>query len=226
MLIKKSLALLVMVFLLAACAGVLYQNEAHYAYEEGLALFNQGKYTEAIPHFQRAIELDPEYSSPYLYLGRSYLNLSRWADAIQPLRTAFRLSPTEFKGEVVSLLLDALIGGALVEFKAGNFDGSIDYLREALGLNPESQKAQDELIASLIALGGQLFSEGRFSDAIPAFSEAIELSPDNLDAYIGLAKAFLKNGNYMKALETVKGAANIHPEGSDAQNLLRELLNQ
>jgi tetratricopeptide (TPR) repeat protein len=226
MLIKKLLALLVMVFLIASCAGIPYQNEAHYAYEEGLALFNQGKYTEAIPHFQRAIELDPEYSSPYLYLGRSYLILSRWTDAIQPLRTAFRLSPTEFKGEAVSLLLDALIGGALAEFKAGNFEGSIGYLREALSLNPESQKAQDELSASLIAFGGQLFSEGRFSDAIPAFSEAIELSPDNLDAYIGLAKAFLKNGNYMKALETVKGAANINPESSDAQNLLRGLLNQ
>lgn len=224
MLIRKSLALLVIVLCITSCAGIPYQDEAQYAYEEGLALFNQGKYTEAIPHFQRAIERDPEYSSPYLYLGRSYLNLSQWTDAIHPLRTAFRLSPEEFKGEIVSLLLDALIGGAITEFKKGNFKGSAGYVREALSLDPDSQRAQDELIASLIALGSQFLSDGNISDAIPAFSEAIELSPDNFEAYIGLAKAFLKNGNYLMAVETANKAVNIDPENRDAQDHIKELL--
>ncbi len=224
MLIKKSLAVLAIVCTLISCAGLFYDHNAQNAYEEGLALFNQGKYNEALPHFQRAIELDPDYSAPYFYLGRSYLNLSRWTDAIHPLRTAFRLSPQEFKGEVVSLLLDALIGGALTEFKKGNFKGSAGYLREALSLDSESQRAQDELIATLIALGSQLLSDGNISDAIPAFSEAIELSPDNYEAYIGLVKAFLKNGNYLKAVEAANKAVHIDPGNREAQDLMEELL--
>lgn len=221
---KNSFALMAVVFTLISCAGVLYDRDAHTAHEKGLALFNQGKYAEALPHFQKAINLDPDYSSPYLYLGRSYLNLSRWTDAIHPLRTAYRLSPQEFKGEVVSLLLDALIGGAMTEFKKGNFKESARYLRETLILDPESERAQNELIGTLIALGSQLLSDGNISDAIHAFAEAIELSPDNFEAYVGLAKAFLKKGNYLKALETANKAITIDPGNREAQDLIKELL--
>ncbi len=45
------------------------------AYSEGERLFNSGKTTEAIPLFQRAIELDPKFAVAYADLSSAYYNL-------------------------------------------------------------------------------------------------------------------------------------------------------
>jgi tetratricopeptide (TPR) repeat protein len=80
---------------LTGCAGQLADTDTQSAYDAGLALFNQGNYGEALPEFKQAVELDPEFGSAYLYLGRTYLNLGKWRDAIPPLRTAHRMEPQE-----------------------------------------------------------------------------------------------------------------------------------
>ncbi len=197
--------------------------DAKQAFEKGVALFNTGKYSEAVPHFQKATELEPEYTQAYLYLGRSYLNLSKWIDAIPPLRTAYSLSPVETKKEVINILLDALIGGALAEFKKGNFSGSLNYLKEALDVDPGSLAAKNELPKTIIAYGGQLLSEGNAAEAISQFTEAVNLAPENLDGYLGLAKALLSNGNFFDAMKVVSDAMQIAPAESDRQ-LFKELL--
>jgi tetratricopeptide (TPR) repeat protein len=222
---KKTLVIIsASILLFTSCAGIPFLSSAHQAFENGLSLFNQGKYVEAIPYFQKATELDPDYSEAYFYLGRSFLSLGRYIEAIQPLRTAFRLSPDSFKKEITNVLLDALIGAALSEFKKSNFQNSIDYLRQALTLDPRSNRAQDELVTALIAFGSQLLIEGKTSEAVSAFSEAIEISPRNAEAYVGLARAFFKDGDYFKALGAVKDAVRLDPRSSDAQRLLKELI--
>jgi tetratricopeptide (TPR) repeat protein len=194
---------------------LLIGSNAKQSFDKGLALFNQGKFEDALPHFQKATELEPEYAEAYLYLGRSYLNLSKWIEAIHPLRTAYTLSPVETKKEVVNILLDALIGGALAEFKKGNFKESISYLNEALDLDPESTEARNELINSLIGYGSELLSEGDASEAVSQFSEAIKIAPDNLQAYLGLAKSLFRSGKFLDAMNTVKDALEMAPTAED-----------
>ena len=82
-----------------ACAGLDQRSSAEQAFEAGLALFNRGQYDKAVPQFITATERDPEFGRAYLYLGRSYLNLRRWGDAIAPIRSALRLSPKETQKE-------------------------------------------------------------------------------------------------------------------------------
>lgn len=190
-------------FILCSCAGLLINRDARIAFDQGRALFNQGRYEEAVPHFQKASESEPGYTEAFIYLGRSYLNLGKWSAAIPPLRTAYRLSPEETRKEAVNFLLDALIGGALSEFKNENYSASIHYLKEALGADPESGTAKNELVKSIIALGKKLLSEGKAGDAVSTFQEAVEIAPGNLDAYLGLATAFLHNGDYAGAMDVV-----------------------
>jgi tetratricopeptide (TPR) repeat protein len=83
------------------------------SFDQGVALFNQGHFQEAIPHFQRATAENPKFAQAYLYLGRSHLSMRHWREAIQPLRTAHRLSPEETKHEAFNLLIDALLGAAV-----------------------------------------------------------------------------------------------------------------
>ncbi|MBI5663604.1 MAG: tetratricopeptide repeat protein [Nitrospirae bacterium] len=203
---KNIFFIVPLIIVLYSCAGALISRDARIEFEQGLALFDQGRYEEAVPRFQKASVLGPRYTEAYVYLGRSYLNLGKWAEAIAPLRTAYRLAPEETRKEAVNFLLDALIGGALSEFKKENYTSSTSYLKEALGVDPLSDTARNELVKSLIALGGKLVSEGRSSEAVTAFSEAVEIAPKNLDAYLGLARAFLKTGDYASAMHIVNDA--------------------
>lgn len=222
----KKIWVLISMFVLYSCAGLLIGSDARQEFEKGLALFNAGNYEQAAPHFVKATELEPEFGRAYLYLGRSYLNLRRWLDAIPPLRTAYRLSPTETKKEALDILLDALLAAATDAFKRGNFQGAITHLREGLALSPQSESLQHQLVDSLIGFGGQLLSQGKFSEAISAYTEVIDLSPNQFDAYLGLAKAFFKQGNLMQALQAAQKAARINPSSGEAQSLFFDLLKQ
>ncbi len=74
--------------------------------------------------------------------------------------------------------------------------------------------------------GGKLLSEGNTAEAIGAFSEAVQLSPHNLYAYLGLARAFFESGNFAQALQITKDAMKIDPTNKDFQFLLRGLMKQ
>ncbi len=115
---KKSIASLIFtltVALTSSCALIGQGN-----FDQGLALFNQGRFAAAIPYFEEATHDNPNSAQAYLYLGRAHLSQSNWRAAIQPLRTAFRLAPTEAQQEIVNLIIDAGFAAALNEFSLGD----------------------------------------------------------------------------------------------------------
>lgn len=93
----------------ALTAGV---SEAQSEFNEGLGFFNQGRYEEAVAPFRKAGELDPSFGRTYLYLGRSYVYLKRWPEAISALRTAYKLLPDETKSAAFDILIDALFAAS------------------------------------------------------------------------------------------------------------------
>ncbi len=208
---------------LTSCATLGVPSEAQIAFDRGVALFQQGRYADAVPHFQRAAELDANFAQAYLYLGRAYLSLGQWLQAIPPIRTAFRLAPEESKQEVTQLLLDALLGGATAALNAGHFGSSIGLLREALVLAPQHPEVQPQLVTALIGLGGQFLTQGKFPDAITTFTEATHLSPQHVEAYIGLARALWQHGNLLQALTVANTALNLAPQNSNIRALLQQL---
>jgi tetratricopeptide (TPR) repeat protein len=223
---RQGLLIVTSIFLLNSCASLGIFSGAKREFDQGMAFFNRGNYEEAIPHFEKATEIDPDFADAYLYLGRSYLNLGKWVQAIAPLRAALRLSPDKSQIEIVSILADALFGAASSEVKKGNFQTSTGFLREALELQPQSDRAKNELFSALISFGGQLLSAGNVTQAITTFNEAIQLSPNKATGYLGLSKAFFKSGDYMKALQAVKDALQIDPANQDVQSFFRELMRQ
>ncbi|HEX2225872.1 MAG TPA: tetratricopeptide repeat protein [Candidatus Binatia bacterium] len=120
----KAARCLIVLLLFSGCAtikGIKTRN----SFDEGVALFNQGRFEAAIPHFQDATREDPNFAPAYFYLGRSYISLSRWRAAIQPLRAAVRLAPDEAKGEIMTVLTDAIFAVAVNEFKWGDDAGRL-----------------------------------------------------------------------------------------------------
>ena len=98
--------------LCVSCAGTGEKPDAQSEFERGVSLFNRGIYEEASAHFEKAVDIDSDFGRAYLYLGRSYLNLGRWRDALPPLRTAYRISPEETRAEVSDIIFDFLFQNA------------------------------------------------------------------------------------------------------------------
>ena len=222
--INVIIAMVLAALMLSSCAGLMINSEARYAYEQGLAFFNQGQFAEAIPYFEDAVSLEPDFYNAHLYLGRSHLNLRNYGKAIPPLRSAYRLSPRDFQKEVADLLVDALLGAAYWELKQGNFQISLQYIREVISTDPKSKKIKEDLSSILVAVATELFKSGKAREAIKEYREAIKANPDNLGAYIGLAKALFKNGDFIKALEAAEKAVSLDPKSKEALDILKNLL--
>ncbi len=115
---------------LVSCGGLGLKSPAESELDAGMSLFNLGEYKAAAERFEKATKEDPNFANAYLYLGRSYLNMSDYSRAIGPLRTAYRLSPEEVKKQVLDLLLDALFGASKLEGNKDRLDPkSLDGLR-------------------------------------------------------------------------------------------------
>ena len=220
----RKLSLIVSLTVMASCAGIPFLSGAKQEFEQGLALFNAGKYEQAIAYFSKAAELDPNYVKAYIYLGRSYISLGKWGEAIGPLRTAYRISPTETRKEATSFLSDALVGAGIQSFRNGDYQTAVEHLKEGFTVDPGSAKIKDELVKAWTAYGGKLFTQGSFGEAISAFEQALQLAPGSLDAYLGLARSFLKNGDYDKALQAARKALSLDPGSDELKSLLFEIL--
>jgi tetratricopeptide (TPR) repeat protein len=110
---RNAAAWLLAILILASSCASLRHFRAGDSFDRGLALFNQGDFEDAIPYFKRATEEDPNFAEAYLYLGRSHLSARHWREAVQPLRTAYRLAPAGAKDEIFNVLMDALFAAGL-----------------------------------------------------------------------------------------------------------------
>jgi tetratricopeptide (TPR) repeat protein len=115
---SRALGIILAVVLSSGCASLRGIGAAS-SFERGVSLFNQGEFEAAIPHFKDATRRDPNFAPAYFYLGRSFVSLSRWRDAIQPLRAAVRLAPDAAKGEIMTVLTDAMFALAVNDLRLG-----------------------------------------------------------------------------------------------------------
>jgi len=129
----RAISLIAFVTLLiSSCASLGRFSPAYDSFDQGLALFNQGKFADSVPHFERATRQDPEFGEAYLYLGRAYVSQSKWRAAIPPLRTAFRLSPRDAQQEIMNLIMDATFAAALNDFDLGGDRSRPERFKELL----------------------------------------------------------------------------------------------
>ncbi len=62
-------------------------------YNQGLSLYDQEKYSEAIPYFDKALEINPNYKEAWLYKGLSLDDLGRYSEAITYYDKAISIDP-------------------------------------------------------------------------------------------------------------------------------------
>ncbi len=222
--VLPGIAAMLAVMMLVSCAGVSISPAVRADFNAGLDLFNQGKFESALPFFEKAVAAEPEYYEAQLYLGRTYLSMKQYGKAAPHLRRAYRLSPEDFKSQAFDILIDALMGAAFSELGKGNFESALTYVREIMSADPKGKKIKDDMSNVLVAVATGLARKGEVRDAVDLFRDAIKENPDNIKAYLGLAKALIKSGAIAEAIENAQKALSLDPTSNETLNVLKEIL--
>lgn len=164
-------------------------------------------YDKAIEYFEKAIYIDKHYAEAYNHLGIVYLSLSKWDKAIGNFNKAIR-EPLYGNPEYAYYNLSTAY------YYKGDYLESLSAVEEALKRRETFPQAK--------YLKGQIYNKlGKTSEAIKAYTGAINDYPDYGDAHFELAKLYLKEGNRQKAITHFEKAASSSPEGKVKEEALK-----
>ena len=160
---------------------------------EGLALYNKGKYEEAIEKYDEAIELNPIFAGAYINRGNAKSNLGQHREARSDFNRAIELNP---------VFAEAYYNRGTAKNFLGEHQEAIVDFDKAIELNPNNAEAY-------INRGTAKNNLRQHQKAISDFNKAIELNRDFAEAYHnrGLTKQAL--GQTQEADEDFKMAAKL-----------------
>ncbi len=155
-----------------------------------------GELQKAIPHFRKALELQPANAEVLSALGGALVNLDRPEEAAAHLRKAVRLDPG---------LADARynLGTALVEL--GLYDQAEPHLAEAIKLAPGRADAYGNL-------GNAFNGLGRLPEAEAAFTRALDLDPGLVPVRFNLARLLARRGDLAGTARQLEAIVRLQPD--------------
>jgi DNA-binding winged helix-turn-helix (wHTH) protein/Tfp pilus assembly protein PilF len=179
--------------------------EALKAFQLGFELDAQGSAQEAIPHLRRAIEMDPNFASAYLFLGVAYGNLGQAPLQNESLTKAFALIDRVSERERL------FISGEYYQYVAHDWNKLIDVARVLALSYPRFADGHHLLAASYS-------TRGEYQNALEQRQEAVRLEPRNLVFRANLMNAYLNVDRFDEAKAV--------PERAFAQKLDSPFLHQ
>jgi tetratricopeptide (TPR) repeat protein len=100
----------------------------------GRDALQRGAFADAVGHFVEYVKLRPTDVAGYLHAGRAYLGARDWNSALDNLRKAYQLAPTD--GSVVATLTESLFGAGRDALQRGAFADAVDHFVEYVKLRP------------------------------------------------------------------------------------------
>lgn len=172
--------------------------------EQGATFYDKREYNKAIEVLNKALEINPEYSNAWSWLGAVYNDLGDTGKAIECNNKAIEIDPK-----------NALAWNNLgVSYShIGDFDKSVEYYKKATQLDPN-------LMYSWGNLARAYTDAGNFSKAIEYAEKAISLNPKHAYPWIALGETWKFKGDNEKALECFRKAVKLDPKNQLARTFL------
>ena len=170
----------------------------------GRVLADRGEIDEAITHYRRALEIQPDHAGAHNNLGLALVRRGRIDEAISHYRRALAINP-EFAGAANNL--------GIVLASRGEVDEAIAHYRRALEIQPELAEAHNNL-------GRALASRGQVDEAIAHYRQALEIRPELAEAHNNLGRALAGRGKVDEAIAHYRQALEIKSDYADAHNNL------
>ena len=166
--------------------------EALKALSLGDSKHNMGDELAAIPNYQRAIELDPNFAMAYARLGTVYGNLGQTKSSEENRQKAFELRDRASEREKLYITS---------HYYADS--GQLDKGITALELYRQTYPRDSIPYNNLAAIYNQL---GQFDNALENAKRSVELDPDMLSGYENLSQAYVGLNRSEEARATVNAA--------------------
>jgi len=209
-----------------------------------VALIDEGRLDEALPHLEKATKIRPDFPNAQYNLGVIRLRQGRDDEAMGHFKAALRIDPgfaraSHYAGllhlrrgepaEAIRYIQQALTGGAPdpQEFTAladalalsSRYEEALSYYGRSLALKPDAVEVRYNAASILIGMG-------RVDEAIGHLREAVRLKPDYARAHNNLGSALLLQGRVDEAVHHFREAIRIDPGYRMARENLRDALAQ
>jgi serine/threonine protein kinase/predicted Zn-dependent protease len=167
--------------------------EALQAYSLGYqTMSTKGDFVAAIPFFQRAIQLDPNFAMAYARLSTNYSNLSEDARATDAIRKAYALRERVSEREKLYI----------VSHYEGTFTRNWEAGRNAYELWAQTYPRDDVPPSNLSVLYANM---GEYDKALAAGLKAMSLTPDGV-SYANLCGGYVTRNRLDEAKATAQEA--------------------
>ncbi|MBT7066079.1 MAG: tetratricopeptide repeat protein, partial [Verrucomicrobia bacterium] len=166
----------------------------------GNALQALGRPGDAIPHYRKALQLDPGYAEGHNNWGMALDAVGRPREALSHYQQAVQLKP----------------GLADAQYNLGNALQSVGRTAEALAHYRQALQRQPNHVDARYNLGNALLIAGRAPEAIGHYRQAVRLKPDFAEAHNNLGHALQASGHPREALKHCAEAVRIKPGMAEA----------
>lgn len=168
---------------------VIAKNPSSWLAQNNLAnvLDREGRTEEAMPYYEAALRLNPDYPEGQINMGIALVDLGRYEEALPHYKKAIELSPT---------WADAYYDHGVALGKLRRFDEAIEQYAKAIDCRHDYMDARNNL-------GVALIDKGRLDDAISVFREALAIEPEFPNLHNNLAVVLYYAGSYAEAWSEV-----------------------
>jgi tetratricopeptide (TPR) repeat protein len=193
--LKRSAVLLFFVLINASVIADENVNNAKLFLDEGITLFKEEKYFEAIDSLRNALEINPFYGDAYKYLASVYFSLGEYRVSLANALPALKYANND---------PDALLIVANSYRELGNYQQSEEYYKNIVEKFPSYVEVYRNL--------GELYLKmNRLSPALEMLGKADRINKNYWRNYISFGNYYLKVGSLSKAEEYFKKAFNLNP---------------
>jgi tetratricopeptide (TPR) repeat protein len=161
----------------------------------GVVLANAGRTDEAISHYQKAIELHPDFAKAHGNLGNALIVLGRRDEAMVHYQKALQLDPSD----------------ATVHLHFGNLLMQLDRADEALAHYQKAAELQPQEPRVQIYLGNWYLQRGQRDLALASYHRALQLDPNHVEGHSQLGQALAEAGQREEAEAQFRAALRTSP---------------
>lgn len=189
--------------------------------EKSITSANNSQWAEAIRTATAAISIDSNYADAYTNRCRAYLGYGYLEDAYKDCEIALKLDPKNLtainnRGAVLNQL--GRQKDALADYEkacTSGYDLSCKNFERIKGYSPTDKKSA---IKPLLEKASMEFAAQDWNGVIRSTSEAIEIDPNNAQAYITRSGAYANRGEIAKATSDIEKGVKLDPNDGVGYN--------
>jgi tetratricopeptide (TPR) repeat protein len=169
---------------------------------EGNALYDAGKYSDAVQKYLSAMAVAPDWYEPHYELGQTYSQMNRSSDAEAQFKLALKAHPNCW------ICYQGM--GNLAD-DSGNSASALENYQKAVELAPDQAQPRYNLAIAYVRVQ-------KADDAISALQEAERLRPDYASPYFLLGKVYYQQHRLYLAYDQLFKATKLETSGSRFEN--------